>query len=100
MVIPEGGVILSDVLAAQGSHLEYIYDYGDYWQHAIVLEEANLAAAGVPYPGVLGGGRSCPPEDCRGTSGYADFLEILVDPKHRECEQRRAWAGDLSLIHI
>jgi hypothetical protein len=33
---------------------------------------------------VLDGDRSCPPEDCGGTSGYADLLDILLDPKHED----------------
>ena len=28
----------------------------------------------------LHGKRACPPEDCFGVSGYADFLEAIEDP--------------------
>ncbi len=47
----------------------------------------------VHYPRIVDGARSCPPEDCGGTGGYADLLEILLDPAHEEFENMRRWAG-------
>jgi len=41
----------------------------------------------------LNGARSCPPEDCGGTGGYSDLLEILTDPTHEEFEHMLEWAG-------
>ena len=88
----EGKVHLSEVLPAPGAQIRYIYDFGDYWQHAVKLEEIAPVAPEVEYPRLLDGARSCPPEDCGGTTGYADLLEILTDPKHEDYQHMRDWA--------
>jgi hypothetical protein len=92
-VIAEGKVRLSDVLSVPEARVLYIYDFGDYWQHVVRLESIFSAVPGVAYPRVLNGARSCPPEDCGGTGGYADLLEVLTDPTHEEFEDMREWVG-------
>jgi hypothetical protein len=37
--------------------------------------------------------RACPPEDCGGTWGYQNFLEIIQDPEHPEHEEMLEWVG-------
>lgn len=93
-VIREGQTLLSDVLPACGSQILYFYDFGDYWQHAVKLEEIVSARLDIEYPRVFDGARSCPPEDCGGTGGYADLLDILTDPKHEDYHHMREWAGE------
>ena len=92
-VLPEAGVRLERVLPRSGASMLYLYDFGDNWQHDIRLEAALPAESGVTYPRLVGGARSCPPEDCGGPRAYADLLEVLVDPDHRDFEQMRAWVG-------
>jgi hypothetical protein len=92
-VIAEGSVCLTDVLHVPEEQIGYIYDFGDYWQHVIRLEAILSEEPGSGYPRVLNGARSCPPEDCGGTGGYSDLLEILTDPTHEEFEHMREWAG-------
>ena len=41
----------------------------------------------------LTGKRACPPEDCGGIWGYADFLDAIQDPQHPEHEEMLAWVG-------
>ena len=43
---------------------EYEYDFGDCWEHEIVVEKVIEPEAGVKYPRCLDGERACPPEDC------------------------------------
>ena len=93
-VVPEGKVRLSDFLSTPGAQIRYHYDFGDCWQHAIELESEIEAVAGIEYPHLVDGARSCPPEDCGGVSGYADLLNILMDPQNEEFQHMRAWAGD------
>jgi hypothetical protein len=92
-VIREGGVRLAAVLPRPGSEMLYIYDFGDDWQHDLRLEAVFAAESGVQYPRVVNGARSCPPEDSGGPAGYADLLEILMDPAHEQFEDMRQWAG-------
>jgi hypothetical protein len=41
----------------------------------------------------LEGARARPPEDVGGPSGYQEFLEVLLDPSHKEHKEAKRWAG-------
>lgn len=82
-----------DSVAAAGSGLEYRYDFGDGWRHKIVVEEVQPADAETTVPDCVDGRPACPPEDCGGTWGYRELLEILADPRHAEHTERRDWIG-------
>jgi hypothetical protein len=69
----------------------YEYDFGDSWEHAIVVEKIVPPEAGVKYPRCLKGKRACPPEDVGGIWGYANFLEAIHDPNHEEHDSYLAW---------
>jgi len=93
-VTPEGRARLSDVLPIPESQMLYVYDFGDFWQHEVCLEAIFPAQPEIDYPRVLSGARSCPPEDCGGTRGYSDLLEVLTDPTHEDFQHMRDWAGE------
>lgn len=80
-------------LVDDGDVLEYEYDFGDCWQHEIIVEKVMEPEAGVKYPRCLAGERACPPEDCGGPGGYEELLEVLADPGHEDYEDYRGWAG-------
>lgn len=69
----------------------YEYDFGDGWDHDVVLEKILPAVSGSTYPQCLAGKRACPPENCGGTDGYEELLQILADPNHSEYEERLDW---------
>lgn len=92
-MVREAGVRLTSVLPAVGAEISYIYDFGDYWQHNIRLEAILTPEPNVRYPRLVDGRRSCPPEDCGGADGYADLLEVLLDPTHEDYEYFREWVG-------
>lgn len=70
----------------------YEYDFGDNWRHLLRLERV-AGEDGAKYPRCIAGKRSAPPEDVGGTSGYADFLDAWLDPKHEEHKDMRRWVG-------
>lgn len=72
----------------------YTYDFGDGWEHTILLEKILPAATGIKYPVCIAGERACPPEDCGGVPGYEYMLEILQDPQHEEYEETLSWLGE------
>ena len=72
---------LSQVLATVGDRLDYLYDFGDNWEHVLMLEEIVEATPGGPRARVVGGERAAPPEDCGGVPGYEDLVEALADPE-------------------
>jgi hypothetical protein len=77
------------------SKIEYVYDFGDNWQHTIELEHILPAEQGVKYPRCIAGGRNGPPEDCGGTHGYEGLLETLFDPSDPEHEDTVAWVDSM-----
>jgi hypothetical protein len=92
-VLDDGGVTLAEVLKAEGDGMTYQYDFGDDWQHKIMLEKIAPANDLVKKPICLSGERRCPPEDVGGVRGYQEFLEVIFDPEHEEYEQHVRWAG-------
>ena len=89
----DGKVLLSQVLAGPGERLRYTYDFGDDWEHDIVVEEVGPATPGEVYPSCVAGKGACPPEDCGGPWGYAALKEALADPEHEDHADRRDWLG-------
>ena len=86
-------VKLSDIVAGVKDRFVYEYDFGDSWEHQIVVEKVLAPEAGVRYPVCLAGKRACPPEDVGGIWGYAEFLEAMRDPEHTEHETMLTWIG-------
>jgi hypothetical protein len=72
----------------------YTYDFGDGWEHSVTLEAILPREPGLDYPRCLAGERACPPEDCGGVYGYAEFLEAIQDPEHEEHQSMLEWVGD------
>jgi hypothetical protein len=85
-------VKLADVVA-QDEMFIYEYDFGDGWEHVIVVEEVLPPDPKQKLPVCLTGKRACPPEDVGGIWGYEDFLEAIRDPKHEEHEEYLEWIG-------
>lgn len=92
-VTDEKLVPLNRIVDHVGDTFEYAYDFGDGWQHEILLEAILLADAGAFYPRCIAGARNGPPEDAGGAGGYAGYLEALADPKHEEHKNMLAWRG-------
>ncbi|GAA2703551.1 hypothetical protein GCM10010429_09460 [Micromonospora olivasterospora] len=86
-------VTLEQVAPAVGDKLRYTYDFGDSWEHDIVVEKTLDRDPSVTYPRCVGGRRAAPPEDCGGVWGYAELVEILGDPAHPEHRDRLDWLG-------
>lgn len=82
---------LGDVLLKVGSKMRWDYDFGDGWEHDVVVEAISLSQRGVEYPVCLAGRRACPPEDCRSPWSYADLLVTVANPDHLEHEELRGW---------
>ena len=92
--IDEKRVRLDEVLRAEKDAMVYEYDFGDGWEHKIVLEKVLGGAPEEAAPSCLAGARACPPEDCGGVWGYANLLKVVADPSHPEHEEMLEWLGD------
>ncbi|RTE53267.1 plasmid pRiA4b ORF-3 family protein [Arenibacter aquaticus] len=81
---------IGDVLKYKSQKLDYLYDFGDYWQHSLTLERI-VEDLTVPFPICCSGNLNCPPEDIGGLPGFYDFLKIINKPKHPEYKELQKW---------
>ena len=86
-------ITLSEIFKEPGQTYTYIYDFGDNWEHRIVLE--TITGETSRRADLLDGEGRCPPEDCGGFPGYENLKQILADPTHPEYKEMRVWL-DLS----
>jgi hypothetical protein len=106
-IIDERKVYLKDIISNPKDNFIYEYDFGDGWEHKIVLEKI-IPLDSSESPKVIKGKKACPPEDCGGIWGYYDFLDAIQDPTHEEHEKMLEWVGeefdpdefDMDLINI
>ena len=84
---------LDQVAPRKGDRISYTYDFGDNWEHTILVEAITSPEPGIAYPRCLTGRRACPPEDCGGIGGYDYLIEILTDPEDEEHQDRLEWLG-------
>jgi hypothetical protein len=84
---------LFQLLKKEKDTLTYEYDFGDSWEHKILLEKILPNDSGIFLPVCIKGKRACPPEDCGGIWGYEELLEIISDPKHPEHKSMLEWLG-------
>ncbi|MGB6208508.1 plasmid pRiA4b ORF-3 family protein [Mycobacterium sp.] len=73
--------------------ISYTYDFGDGWEHEIVVETAGVAEPGKHYPQCVDGEGACPSEDCGGPPGYEHLREVLADPGDEEHDDMVTWLG-------
>lgn len=84
---------LSQLLKSEKDTLIYEYDFGDGWEHKIVLEKIMPFTPNANVPTCIKGKGACPPEDVGGIWGFYNFLEALGDKKHPEHKHYLEWCG-------
>ncbi len=90
---------LGDLIKQKGRTFRYLYDFGDSWEHELVLEESRYFNPKMRVELVcLEGERACPPDDVGGVFGYFEFCNALKDPTHEEHESYMEWSdGDYDI---
>jgi len=91
----ETDVLLSKLLpkSSRKARWVYEYDFGDGWRHEVLFEGFPPADPKAKSPICLEGERACPPEDCGGPPGYADYLNAIADPQDERHEELLEWRG-------
>ena len=87
-------VRLRDVLAPGMITIDYTYDFGDSWEHRLVVSDVRRGDLGTAYPRFIDGERVCPPEDCGGIPGFYEMLEARSDPAHPDHAEITEWLDD------
>jgi hypothetical protein len=93
-VINEARLTLAAIRKAGVERFKYTYDFGDDWEHVIVIEGTVAHVDGQHYPACIAGKRACPPEDTGGPYGYPHLLAVRADPSHTDHEEMREWLVD------
>jgi hypothetical protein len=91
--LPQAARDLRYVRSAERNRANDTYDFGDDWQHSVLVERILPAVPDAIYPACVEGRRKCPPEDVGGTRGYEEFLAAIRDPEHEEHDSYLTWVG-------
>jgi hypothetical protein len=89
----ERDITLGQLIGGVGDRLRYTYDFGDNWEHEILVEQLLDPDPETRYPALIAAKGACPPEDCGGVWGYANLKEVLADPSHEEHQEMLDWLG-------
>lgn len=89
----ERRVRLNEIVSREKFRFSYQYDFGDDWQHEILIEKVLPPDPQQQLPLCIKGKRACPPEDVGGVWGYGDFLDAIRDPNHPEHDDMVEWIG-------
>jgi hypothetical protein len=84
---------LGSAVKQKGDFFIYEYDFGDSWEHQLLLEDIIESDPDKHYPVCLGGENACPREDSGGPHGYAEMLKTSQNPYDEEFESTRTWLG-------
>jgi hypothetical protein len=93
-VIDAQEVLLEELLEEEGMRFTYEYDFGDGWEHLLLVEQISFSDEPLECPICLAGERSGPPENSGGVWGYQEMLEILADPDHEMYDETSDWIGE------
>lgn len=74
-----------------GKRIHYLYDFGDRWLHEVKLVARHKRETDLQRR-LIAGERACPPEDCGGSDGYADLVDLhATEP---DSEYVLDWLGE------
>lgn len=71
--------------------MKYTYDFGDDWIHDITIEKTIETDIKLANPVCVKAKMADLPEDCGGSYGYKELLDILADKKHKRYKEMREW---------
>jgi hypothetical protein len=87
-------VRLRDVLRPRKTNIDYLYDFGDCWEHRLTITGIRQGEPGISYPRYIAGEWNAPPEDSGGIYGFYEMLEAKNDPDHPDHTDIVEWLGD------
>lgn len=89
-----GDYSIGHLLKAAKDKVMFEYDFGDSWEHDVVLSKVeDYADDEQPKVRLLSGKRACPPEDCGGVWGYSELCEAMEHPRSARAREFKDWLG-------
>ena len=92
--IPADKIRLRDVLKPRKTVIDYLYDFGDCWEHRLTVTNIRAGEPSLSYPCYISGEWNAPPEDCGGIPGFYAMLEAIADPNHPNHAEAKEWLDD------
>jgi hypothetical protein len=89
-----GKIRLRDVLRPRKTTIDYVYDFGDCWEHRLTVSNVRPGDPNLTYPRYIAGERNAPPEDCGGIPGFYERLDAASDPGHPDHAEAKQWLDD------
>ncbi len=84
---------LKDLFSQVGDKIEYLYDFGDHWQHEVIFKGKKYDTSTFGYPACTAGAMACPPEDVGGIHGYKILLSAIENKQKKDLGEYKAWLG-------
>jgi Plasmid pRiA4b ORF-3-like protein len=82
---------ISMLLNKEKTKVVYDYDFGDSWQHDVIVEKI-IDTIDLPYlPYVKSGKNACPIEDCGGVWGYREIIDSMENTKSKKYKEFNEW---------
>lgn len=91
----ERKVVLAELGLRPGQKFQYLYDFGDGWEHSLRVKRQLARAPSRPV--CVDGEGACPPEDSGGPPGYEALLAALAAPTRAEHRELVDWAEGLDV---
>jgi hypothetical protein len=88
------GKVLNKLNLKEKDTIQYIYDYGDNWEHTIKIEKISKERNEIKAPWCIEGARNCPPEDCGSIPGYEDIVTAMKNPESESAKEIVEWLGE------
>ncbi len=87
-------ITLAGCRRKKNTRFRYMYDFGDGWEHDLLIEDVLPADPSTSHPICVKGRRACPPEDCGGPWGYAGVLDAVRAPEDPSNADLVEWLPD------
>jgi hypothetical protein len=87
-------VRLREILRPRRTTIDYLYDFGDGWEHRLTVTNIRAGDPDLSYPRYIAGERNAPPEDCGGIPGFYEMLDACADPDHENHAEAEEWLDD------
>ena len=90
--LEDGRHRLVELIRQKGRTFSYLYDFGEDWEHELVVEDSRYFNPDLQSAiACLDGARACPPEDVGGVTGFFEFCSALKDPSHEKHVNYKEW---------
>lgn len=86
---------INEFLKEPKDKIGYEYDFGDSWEHIILLENKVPKESNKTYPLCVTGRSMAPFDDCGGIGGFYELVDAIENADHPEHEEMKNWLDEV-----